>query len=260
MGSKDNWCVYMHTSPSGKIYIGITSQKPEYRWGENGKGYLKKNKNGDYHQPAMANAILKYGWDNFIHDILFEDLSREDAEHKEFLLILLWESNNSKYGYNIKNGGSTGKFPPETLKKKSNAIKGEKHPNYGKHRSEETKKKISNTLKGSVSPMKGKHHSEETKRKLSELLKGKYIEENNPMYGKTHTDEARKKMSEAKKGKPALNKRKAVLCLELNQQWDSVQDAQAELKIYHIGDAAKEKRNYAGTHPITGEPLHWKFI
>ena len=34
----DNYTVYMHISPSGKRYIGITSVKPKYRW-RNGKGY-----------------------------------------------------------------------------------------------------------------------------------------------------------------------------------------------------------------------------
>ena len=29
---KNNYCVYKHTSPSGKSYIGITNQRPERRW------------------------------------------------------------------------------------------------------------------------------------------------------------------------------------------------------------------------------------
>lgn len=27
-----NYSVYKHTAPNGKIYIGITSMKPENRW------------------------------------------------------------------------------------------------------------------------------------------------------------------------------------------------------------------------------------
>lgn len=26
------YVVYKHTCPNGKVYIGITSQKPEHRW------------------------------------------------------------------------------------------------------------------------------------------------------------------------------------------------------------------------------------
>lgn len=36
--------VYKHTTPSKKVYIGITNQKPERRWGKNGRGY----KDNDY--------------------------------------------------------------------------------------------------------------------------------------------------------------------------------------------------------------------
>lgn len=28
----NNYCVYKHTSPSGKVYVGITKLKPKYRW------------------------------------------------------------------------------------------------------------------------------------------------------------------------------------------------------------------------------------
>ena len=35
-----NWVVYIHTNKiNGKMYVGITSQKPKRRWGFNGKGY-----------------------------------------------------------------------------------------------------------------------------------------------------------------------------------------------------------------------------
>lgn len=36
-----NFIVYKHTSPSGKCYVGIISQAPEYRWGNNGYKYLE---------------------------------------------------------------------------------------------------------------------------------------------------------------------------------------------------------------------------
>lgn len=44
-------CVYKHTSPSNKVYIGMTTVQPEERW-NNGWGYKK--------QPFF-NAILKCG-------------------------------------------------------------------------------------------------------------------------------------------------------------------------------------------------------
>lgn len=38
------YCVYKHTTPNGKVYIGITSKNPLKRW-NNGIGYSK----GGYH-------------------------------------------------------------------------------------------------------------------------------------------------------------------------------------------------------------------
>lgn len=39
------WCIYRHISPSNKSYIGITSQNPLIRW-KNGAGYDKQTKFG----------------------------------------------------------------------------------------------------------------------------------------------------------------------------------------------------------------------
>ena len=68
------YTVYKHTTPSGKIYIGITSNDPKYRW-KNGYGYM----NNKY----FFNAIKKYGWNNISHEILFTGLSEEEAYSKE---------------------------------------------------------------------------------------------------------------------------------------------------------------------------------
>lgn len=101
--------VYKHTTPSGKIYIGITSQEISKRW-QNGFGYA----NNGY----FMRAIKKYGWDNIRHEILFDGLSKSEAEKKEIELIILYNSANRDYGYNISNGGSsTGKHSEETKDK-----------------------------------------------------------------------------------------------------------------------------------------------
>ena len=64
------YCVYKHTFPNGKVYIGITSRKPNERW-QNGKGYTSNR--------HLQNAIKKYGWINIKHDILLKDLTEEEA-------------------------------------------------------------------------------------------------------------------------------------------------------------------------------------
>ncbi len=133
--------VYKHTSPSNKVYIGITCMNPpEKRW-NNGLGY--------WYNKHFYNAIQKYGWNNFKHEILFEGLTKREAEEKEVELISLYDATNKEKGYNKDNGGhSIGRFTMETKKKISDAAKErfqnpENHPLYGKHRSEETKRKLS---------------------------------------------------------------------------------------------------------------------
>ena len=89
------WTVYKHTTPNGKIYIGITSQKPEKRWAS-GHGYKKT---------YFGNAIQKYGWKNIKHEILFSGLNELDAKEKEVELIEKFKSFEKEYGYNLTKGG-----------------------------------------------------------------------------------------------------------------------------------------------------------
>ncbi len=129
----NNYCVYKHTSPSNKVYIGITCQKPEKRWGSNGVGYK-------YHT-YFWNAIQKYGFDNFEHEILYNSLTKEEAEQKEVELIAHFKSNDVNYGYNRSIGGESGskgyKYTEEQKKYLSENRKGEKNGMYGKRHTEE---------------------------------------------------------------------------------------------------------------------------
>ncbi len=74
MAGTENFKVYKHTSPNGKVYIGITKQDVKQRW-RDGNGYKT--------QPLFYRAIQKYGWDNITHEILFEGLDKSEAEQKE---------------------------------------------------------------------------------------------------------------------------------------------------------------------------------
>lgn len=115
-----NYKVYKLTSPSNKVYIGITNKKdPNKRW-KNGKGYLLLTKEGNYRQPYIARAILKYGWENLKREILFENLTKEEAKLKEIELISFYDSTNKDKGYNIQSGsgGSLGVSPNESTRKK----------------------------------------------------------------------------------------------------------------------------------------------
>lgn len=152
----------MHTSPSNKKYIGITSQKPNRRWRKNGYGY----KDHIY----FWRAIQKYGWDNFKHEILFNNLTKEEAQQKEVDLIFLYKSNYSDYGYNLSVGGESGskgyKYNDEQKKQMSEIHKGEKNGMYGKHHTKETiEKERVKHLRENL--------SQETIQKMSLAKKGK---------------------------------------------------------------------------------------
>ena len=91
------YTLYKHVTPSDKIYIGITSQKPEERWNM-GEGYKT--------QKYFYNAIKKYGWNNIQHIIIKENLNYNDACKLEKEFIKKYKSNKYNYGYNISSGGS----------------------------------------------------------------------------------------------------------------------------------------------------------
>lgn len=142
-----SYCVYKHTSPSGKVYIGISGIDPLKRW-NCGCGY-RSNRYFD-------SAIKKYGWKNFEHEILKDGLEKEEAELAERLLISQYKSHLKDYGYNIDLGGfSIGKASESTRKKQSESAKnhiGEKNNFYGKRHSDEALKLMSEAKKGISRP------------------------------------------------------------------------------------------------------------
>jgi group I intron endonuclease len=97
------YTIYRHINKvNGKSYIGQTSQKLTNRW-KSGNGYTLE------HQPAFYNAIKKYGWDNFEHEILEKDLtSLDEANNRERYWIAYYHTciyDPECSGYNITKGG-----------------------------------------------------------------------------------------------------------------------------------------------------------
>lgn len=118
--------MYRHTNRvNGKVYIGMTSKRPKDRW-QNGNGYSG--------QSLFWNAIQKYGWDAFDHEVLHEGLSKSEAEHMERELILHYRSNERDFGYNMADGGGVNrgyKLSDVTRKRLSEAHKGRQVWNKG---------------------------------------------------------------------------------------------------------------------------------
>lgn len=177
---ENNWCVYCHTNKAnGKKYIGITNNTKR-RWRSNGIGY--KSPIYENRRSVFWNAIQKYGWDNFEHEILQSNLSHEKACELEtyyinqFRTFIGFDDCN---GYNATLGGDG-----------TVGLSGKLNPNYGNHK-----------LAGENNPMYGvspqDRMDDKTYQGWINKQRQNMLGENNPMYGKTHTKEARQKISQA---------------------------------------------------------------
>ena len=244
------YTIYIHKNKiNGKVYIGQTCQKPEKRW-DNGRGYETS--------PRFYNAILKYGWDNFEHIILYTNLTLEEANQKEQELIKFYNSTDENFGYNITGGGKNFHHSEETKKKigESNSIS-----QKGKHWSQEQRELMSELFSGENNPFYGKHHTEESKQLISEHRKGKRAGEEHPFYGKHHTEESLKKISKNRMSKGG----KRVKCINTGEIFETMMDAARWCGLVtacSIGQACNSPNEHksAGKHPITKEKLYWEFV
>ena len=135
--SDKKYCVYCHIAPNGKRYIGTTSLRVTRRW-NNGRGYITSKR--------FYKDILRYGWENIKHEILYENLSRDEAYKMEIELIAKYQSNNPEYGYNVASGGEGGfvgcTWSEEQKQAKRSLMFGNNFA-LGSKRSEETCKRMS---------------------------------------------------------------------------------------------------------------------
>ena len=160
---------------NNKIYIGQTRKNLEERW----RQHLNNKSNCSY----LKSALKKYGIEQFDFKMICicfdEELDKFEIQYIKNLNSI------APNGYNLKEGGSSGKQHEETKKKISDTLKNRTNiidiirpkPQLGKPHTEETKQKISNALKGrkdiirNFSSRIGKPHTEDSKRKMSEKHK-----------------------------------------------------------------------------------------
>jgi len=166
--NKNKAGVYLWTNlNNGKRYIG-SSENLARRFREYfNTNYLLKKTN-----MYICNSLFKHGYSNFSLTIL------EYCEPEMCLIRekYFWDLLNPEYNIaKDPNAPFSGrKHSPESIKKMSDANKGENHPNFGKT--------------GDQNSMFGKKHSDETRQKLSDANKG----ENNPNFGKPKAEGAGK--------------------------------------------------------------------
>ena len=148
------------------------------------KRHFRDLDHNSHHCIYLQRAYNEYGKDNFVFEILFENLTEEEAERKEYELINEDYNNNYNCSKNS-TGGDLISYNPnrdsiiknisKTLKKRF-----EEHP--------ELRTEISRKTAGENNPMYGKHHTQEVKNKISKIHKGKHL-----------SDEQKKNISKVQK-------------------------------------------------------------
>lgn len=108
MAKQNKYCIYMHENKiNNKKYIGQTCNI-KIRW--HAISYKGSSR--------FYNAIQKYGWENFNHIILEDNLTAEEADLKEKYYIKKYNTTDQNFGYNLKDGGTNGyHHSKETLNK-----------------------------------------------------------------------------------------------------------------------------------------------
>lgn len=160
-----NYCIYYHQNKvNGKVYVGQTNRSLMDRFGQDGKKYSNNLE--------FWSDIKTFGWDNFDHLILLDNLNKEEADYYEDFFIKLFNSTESEFGYNHKGGGSAGFIPQYIRAKIANA-------HAGKPLSEEHKAKIRagciGINKGTPSPRKGQRVSDTHRQHIANANKGKNV-------------------------------------------------------------------------------------
>lgn len=225
------------------VYIHYKNELPIYV----GKGTFKEYCQTDNQQRCFQSQSREYDVKSFVDEIkILGFYSSEDVALKieTTLTDKLKEVSKGKWEiYNKSSGNVVSEESKKKMKENHADFKGEKHPIYGKHLSEETKEKIRKSwtektraemeeirkkmrenhadYKGENHPRFGKEnkwgrHTEEWKKEMSKRLSGS----GNPMYGRTGD---RNPMF-GRKGKDAPGSI-PVCCPEINKCFDSAKEA-----------------------------------
>lgn len=226
---------------NGKKYIGITKQNPpERRWRNGGAGYK---------QGYLKNAINKYGWDNFDHEILLDNIpSLKEANHYERFYI---KEYNTKYpnGYNLTDGGdgTSGWAVTEDFKRLQSQI----------HKEQWEDEEYRNRIIALRRDPNSIYQSKEFKEKISSLVSG----ENNPNYGNYWTQEQKDRLREKQKQNPIYKNEnnpnaKRIKCVETGEIFECIKYAMKKYGVKCEGSFTVALKN----PNRTAAKLHWEYL
>lgn len=215
-------CIYTITNlVNNKMYIGCASN-PKRRWWEH-SSMLKR---GKHPNDFLQRAWNKYAEKNFMFEIL-EECSVSIMLALEHYWVITLNTNNDKYGYNLKIT----------------------HPEGKTIQSLETRRKISINKKGKKrtdNAWIGRTHKLESKEKMRLAKLGR---KRTP-----HSILTREKISVANKGKKHSNPKKGIACVQFSlsnmfiKEWKSQTEAAKSLGLSqgNIGSCLKGTRKSAG--------------
>lgn len=185
--------IYKITSPSGKVYIGqTTNEKARVRH------YMSHNCK---QQKKLYYSLEKYSFKshvfNFIEECVVEKLNERERCWQDFYdsagsngLNCRLTKTNDKSGYfsietrkNMSNSAKNKKLSEEHKRKIGDAGRGKKRPEISLMQTGR-KMKEEHIRNGEKNPFFGKKHTQESRYKISKALKGKYAGEKNFWYGK----------------------------------------------------------------------------
>ena len=216
---------------NGKCYVGQTRNRAE-------RFAHYKISNKKKRLTYIEAAIRKYGWDGF-EVLTYDGIPEGLLDHAERGMISAISTLKPK-GYNLESGGSKLKRQhPESNKKRSEAVSGEKHALYGTHLTEAQKKHISNKLTGRT-------FSDSHRLHLSLASRG---------VQKSESHKAKCRVASLGKNRGAANHMaKSVRCIETGEVFGSMADACRKHNLHsgHLSYCCKGKLK-------THRGYHWEY-
>ncbi len=256
LGGGGDYIVYCLVFPNSKKYIGITS---DFKKRMREHKFTSKNKHS-----KIYCAIRKYGWENVKKEVLFENMTIEEAENKEIDLIKTM--NLIEEGYNLAFGGRCSKHSKESIEKMkkiqstTEAIERKSKVTKEIMKCPERRKISSKNL---MKYNKSEEHSKNLKNRwlndsdYVEKMKVTLSKNIDKMVANSHTPQAiqkRRKTIQKRldNGEIVWTGRKAykkVICLETNELFDSVKDCSEKMNLSMKGVrrcVTKERKSYKG--------------
>ena len=89
---------------NGKVYIGQTKHSLEHRKNSHERDTRCRKKHSTYFHEALA----KYGYENFVWEVIDESNSQVEIDKLEKKYIQEYRSMDKEFGYNLKDGGKEG--------------------------------------------------------------------------------------------------------------------------------------------------------